>query len=87
VSLANDRPIRTLPLAKTKTAVQITFLIVVMLILILERLPDQAVLHRFANLILDGPFIFLFLLVVVAMTVATGAMYFVSKPSEQASIT
>jgi CDP-diacylglycerol--glycerol-3-phosphate 3-phosphatidyltransferase len=87
VAISTGAPLRTLPMAKTKTAVQLTFLIVVMLILVLSRLPDAKVINDFAGMILDGPFVFLFLMVVVLMTVATGAMYFFGRPTEQASAT
>jgi CDP-diacylglycerol--glycerol-3-phosphate 3-phosphatidyltransferase len=87
VAVSRGTPLKTRPLAKTKTAVQLTFLIVVMLLLVLQKAPDATILNRFADLMLDGPFVFLFLMVVVGMTVVTGLMYFSSKPTEQASAT
>lgn len=87
VAISKGRPLQTRPLAKTKTAVQLTFLIVVMLLLVMQKVPDASMISRFADAMLEGPFVFLFLLIVVAMTVVTGAMYLVSKPEEQASAT
>jgi CDP-diacylglycerol--glycerol-3-phosphate 3-phosphatidyltransferase len=87
VAVSSGKHIVTHPLAKIKTAVQLTFLIVVMLLLILEKLPDADMLSDLAATLLDGPFVFLFLMVVVVMTVATGLMYVLAKPQEQASVT
>ncbi len=87
VAISRGTPIRTLPLAKTKTAVQLTFLIVVMVLLVLVKLPDQELINRFASVLLDGPFVFLFLMIVVLLTVMTGAMYVVAKPEERTSVT
>ena len=81
-----NRPVKTLPLAKTKTAVQLTFLIVVIALLVARRLPDGGDLPRFAEAALDSGFVFLFLLLVVALTAVTGAMYFLRQsPNESVS--
>ena len=87
VAISRGKPLRTLPLAKTKTAAQLTFLIVVMLLLVFVKLPGQELINRFASTLLDGPFVFLFLMVVVLLTVVTGAMYVVGKPHERTSVT
>jgi CDP-diacylglycerol--glycerol-3-phosphate 3-phosphatidyltransferase len=87
VAVSKGAPLRTRPLAKSKTAVQLTFLIVVLLLLVLKRLPNADLINRFAETMLDGPFVFLFLMVVVLMTVVTGAMYVFAKPEEQGNVT
>lgn len=86
-AISKGRPIRTHPLAKTKTAVQLTFLIVVMLLMVLAKVPNAEILKDLAVGLLEGPFVFLFLMVVLAMTVGTGALYLVARPTEQASVT
>ena len=81
------RPVRTLPLAKTKTAAQLTFLIVVLGLLVLRKVPDNEWLGNFAALALDGSFIYLFLLLVVALTGITGLMYFFVSPDHTTDAT
>lgn len=81
------RPLRTLPLAKTKTATQLTFLIVVIGLLVIRRMPDASAINEFASAALDGPFVFIFLLVVVALTAITGVMYFFVRPTTESAST
>lgn len=83
VASARKKPLRTLPLAKTKTATQLTFLIVVLCLLVVRRMPDAGDLNRFAAVALEGEFLYLFLLVVVALTAVTGLMYFVRRPTNE----
>ena len=78
-----NRPLRTLPLAKTKTASQLTFLIVVIGLLVVRRAPDAKGLNRFASDALESNFVFLFLLVVVVLTAVTGIMYFLRQPANE----
>jgi len=85
VGSMKKRPVRTLPLAKTKTAAQLTFLIVVIGLLVARRLPDGGDLPQFASVALDSGFVFLFLLVVVALTVVTGVMYFTRRPTNESA--
>ncbi len=87
IAISRGTPLRTLPLAKSKTAVQLTFLIVVMLLLVLKKLPNATLVNDFASTVLYGPFVFIFLMVVVFMTVATGAMYVMTKSQGQESVT
>ncbi|MFV1981142.1 MAG: CDP-alcohol phosphatidyltransferase family protein, partial [Rhodothermia bacterium] len=46
VAISKGTPLKTLPLAKSKTAVQLTFLILVMLLLVLVKLPDAELINR-----------------------------------------
>jgi CDP-diacylglycerol--glycerol-3-phosphate 3-phosphatidyltransferase len=78
-----DRPLRTLPLAKTKTAAQLTFLIVVIGLLVVRRMPEASDLNQFASEALGSTFVYLFLLVVVVLTAVTGLMYFVFRPQHE----
>jgi CDP-diacylglycerol--glycerol-3-phosphate 3-phosphatidyltransferase len=75
-----NRPLRTLPLAKTKTASQLTFLIVVIGLLVVRRAPDARGLNQFASDALQSNFVYFFLLVVVVLTAVTGIMYFLRQP-------
>lgn len=70
---ARGRSLRTLPIAKAKTAVQITFLIAVLLLLVGSKLSGAT--GDLARRILDGPLPFIALLLVVAFTVITGLLY------------
>jgi CDP-diacylglycerol--glycerol-3-phosphate 3-phosphatidyltransferase len=83
VARLRKRPLRTLPLAKTKTATQLTFLIVVLGLLVVRRVPDSGGFSEFASAALEGSFVYLFLLVVVALTAITGVMYFVAQPTDE----
>lgn len=78
-----SRPLRTLPLAKTKTASQLTFLIVVIGLLVVRRAPNARDLNQFASDALQSSFVYLFLLVVVALTAVTGVMYFLRRPTNE----
>jgi len=71
------RPLRTSGAAKTKTAFQLTFLILVLLLLFLERLP--AAVSGPASSVLYSVFISALLVATVAATVVTGAAYFSSR--------
>lgn len=87
VAISKGQPLRTLPLAKTKTAAQLTFLITIMLLLVLQKLPDAAPVNAFAATVLEGPIVFVALMGVVGLTLVTGAMYLISNPVEKASAT
>lgn len=83
VASVRDRPLRTLPLAKTKTATQLTFLIVVLGLLVVSKFPNAHEINRFASEVLQGNFVFLFLVVVVILTAVTGIMYFIRRPTTE----
>lgn len=74
---ARGHSLRTLPLAKWKTTLQLTFLISVLVFLTLRFLPDP--LAQIGLWMLNGPILFALLLVLVVVTVGTGLLYFV-KP-------
>lgn len=74
---AKGHSLRTLPLAKWKTALQLTFLISVLFFLTMRHLPEP--LRWVAAWMLDGPVLFALLIVLVIVTVGTGLLYFV-KP-------
>lgn len=69
--------LRTLPMAKWKTTLQLTFLISVLVFLMAAHLPPP--LSQIGLWMLNGPILFALLLVLVAVTVGTGLLYFV-KP-------
>ncbi|MDQ7040586.1 MAG: CDP-diacylglycerol--glycerol-3-phosphate 3-phosphatidyltransferase [Rhodothermus sp.] len=70
---ARGQSLRTLPLAKTKTTVQLVFLIGMLLLLVLRRLPGTT--GTYAAQILEGPIPFFLLLGLVTFTVLTGLWY------------
>ncbi len=70
---ARGRSLRTLPMAKTKTTVQLVFLMGMLMLLVLRRLPGA--LGRYAEQILEGPLPLLLLIGLVALTVLTGLWY------------
>lgn len=74
------RPLRTSSAAKTKTAFQLTFLILVLLLLFLVRLPS--VVAGPASSVLYSVFVSALLVATVAATVVTGAAYFVTRRHE-----
>lgn len=78
-----NRPLKTLPLAKTKTASQLTFLIVVIGLLVVRRAPEARGLNQFASNALESDFVYFFLLVVVVLTAVTGIMYFLRQPANE----
>ncbi|MGA7305617.1 MAG: CDP-diacylglycerol--glycerol-3-phosphate 3-phosphatidyltransferase [Rhodothermales bacterium] len=83
VSSMRKRPLRTLPLAKTKTAAQLTFLIVVLGLLVVRRMPDADRMNRFASDVLQSNFVYMFLIIVVVLTAVTGLMYFIRRPTNE----
>ncbi|CAM3301007.1 CDP-alcohol phosphatidyltransferase family protein [Rhodothermus bifroesti] len=70
---AHGRSLRTLPLAKTKTAVQLAFLIGMLLLMVLRRLPGAA--GEGARAVLGSSLPLIALLALLALTVATGLWY------------
>ncbi|SHK11654.1 CDP-diacylglycerol--glycerol-3-phosphate 3-phosphatidyltransferase [Rhodothermus profundi] len=70
---ARGQSLRTLPLAKTKTTVQLVFLIGMLLLLVLRQMPGTP--GMYALQLLEGPVPRLFLLGLVALTVLTGFWY------------
>ena len=78
-----NRPLKTLPLAKTKTASQLAFLIVVIGLLVVRRAPDATGLNQFASDALNSNFVYFFLLIVVVLTAVTGIMYFLRQPANE----
>ena len=76
---SKGRSLRTLPIAKAKTAVQITFLILMLILLTAEKLQDE--LGEAAAWVLDSVLAYATFLLVVAFTVGTGLIYFLKQES------
>lgn len=74
---SRGRSLRTLPIAKAKTGVQIGFIIALLVLLVAERLPEPVA--GVAVWILDSPIPFLLLLGVVLFTLVTGALYLIKQ--------
>ena len=72
---SRGRTLRTLPIAKTKTTVQLVYLIAALVLLVAAKLPGS--LGRSASWILQSSIPFYVLLGVVLFTLGTGALYFV----------
>ncbi len=72
---AKGKSLRTLPMAKWKTTLQLTFLISVLFFLTLRYFTGP--LNTVAVWMLEGPVLFALLLVLVVVTVGTGLLYFV----------
>ncbi len=76
---ARGHSLRTLPMAKTKTALQLTFLISVLVFLTAEPFATTGgaggVLAGAAQWLLTSPLLFVLLLALVAVTVGTGLLY------------
>jgi len=70
---AHGRSLRTLPIAKAKTGVQLGYLIALLALLVAARLPGAV--GREASRLLDGPIPFILLILVVGFTVLTGVIY------------
>jgi CDP-diacylglycerol--glycerol-3-phosphate 3-phosphatidyltransferase len=85
-SEAQGRSVITLALAKTKTAIQLTFLILVMILLAATKVPWEPLIGQYAGLILYSPFTFIFMLVVVALTAYTGYQYLRFRPQTPARV-
>jgi CDP-diacylglycerol--glycerol-3-phosphate 3-phosphatidyltransferase len=76
---ARGESLQTLPLAKSKTVAQFFFLVTMLVLLTARQLPGP--LERSATWMLDESLIpYALLMVVVALTVATGALYFYYQP-------
>lgn len=72
---ARGRSLRTLGIAKAKTAVQLTFLITLLVLLTAEKMPAPAVLRDAAAWVFSTPIVLVGFLFVVAFTVYTGVVY------------
>ena len=72
---ARGRSLRTLPMAKTKTALQLTFLISVLLFLAVEA--AGGTVGGWATALLTSPIPLLLLVALVVVTVGTGLLYVV----------
>ena len=70
---SRGRTLRTLPAAKAKTTVQLTFLILTLTVLVAVRLPDP--MGMVGSFFLDGPILYGLMLLVVVITAATGLAY------------
>lgn len=73
---SRGRTLRTLPLAKGKTTIQLTFLITVLLLLTLEKLVAPQAVRSAAQWILQTPIVYVGMMIVVVFTVITGLVYF-----------
>ena len=71
---ANGKSLKTLPMAKTKTTVQLIFLIGMLTVLAAAKFPG--VLGRIGAWVLQSPIPLIVLLIVVAITAYTGLLYF-----------
>lgn len=74
---AHGRSLRTLPIARAKTAVQLTFLIVILLVMILAKVPGDV--GAVGAWILASELPFIFFMLVVVFTVLTGLIYMFQK--------
>ena len=81
---SQGRSVVTLSLAKTKTAFQLTFLILALILLAASKSPWEPVIGEYAGQILYSPFMFAFMLVVVALTAYTGYQYIRFRPQTMA---
>jgi len=79
-SEAHGRSIRTLQVARTKTAVQLTFLITLLVVLVISKIPGK--IGDVGIWILSSRIPFVCMMIVVLITVATGVVYFVRQESE-----
>ncbi len=70
---SKGKTVRTLPMAKTKTTFQLIFLIGVLVMLVVEKLPQP--LGPIGNWVLESPIPYLLLLLVVVLTIGTGLVY------------
>jgi CDP-diacylglycerol--glycerol-3-phosphate 3-phosphatidyltransferase len=74
---SHGRSLRTLPLAKAKTTVQLTFLIATLLLLTMTKLAGA--IGAYADWLLASPIPLVCLLFVVGFTVWTGALYVLKR--------
>jgi CDP-diacylglycerol--glycerol-3-phosphate 3-phosphatidyltransferase len=74
-----SRTLRTLPMAKLKTTLQLTFLIAMLAFLTASRMRVPAYIADAATWILASPIIFVSFLIVVVFTVGTGVVYFIRQ--------
>ena len=74
---AKGRTLRTIPMAKTKTTLQLTFLIGILVMLTARHLPG--VLAEIAVWVLQSAIPFILLMAIVALTLYTGIWYLVKK--------
>lgn len=72
---ARNRSLRTLGVAKAKTAVQLTFLITLLVFLAAEKMPGPAVVREVAAWVLNSPIVFVAMMLVVLFTLYTGVVY------------
>lgn len=76
---AQGRTLRTLPMAKTKTALQLTFLIGVLVLLAARRPEMPGLFVEAARWVLASVIPFALLMALVVLTVFTGVWYFVNQ--------
>ena len=79
---SRGRSLRTLPIAKAKTGVQIGFIILVLLLLVGARLPGS--IGEASLWVLESRIPFVILLGVVAFTVVTGVIYLMRQEYSKA---
>lgn len=73
---SRHQPLTTAPLAKTKTGLQLAFVITLLVFYALAKLPILNGVSELSDTLLHGPLMFVFLLVVVGLTAYTGFLYF-----------
>ncbi len=74
---SRGRSLRTSNAARYKTAAQLTFLIAMIVVLIAQSVPGAV--GRIADTLIDSGALYILLLIVVVVTVATGLMYFIRQ--------
>ncbi len=74
---SRGRSLRTSGAARAKTAAQLTFLILMLVVLIGTSIPGAV--GRAAQTLVDSSVLFVLLIIVVLITVATGVMYFIRQ--------
>ena len=74
---ARNEPLRTLPIAKAKTTVQLVFIIAMLLLLTLAEAGGQV--QQVANWILESPIPYAMMLITVGFTVLTGLIYLLRR--------
>lgn len=81
---AHGRTLRTLPIAKAKTTLQLLFLTGILLLLATSKVPGSV--GRSARWFLESPIPYGLLLFVVAFTVGTGIWYFLYQGRPYANV-
>lgn len=76
---AHGRTLRTIPMAKAKTTLQLTFLIGILVLLTARHPGIPSMVSRIAAWVLESPIPYVLLMVIVVVTVLTGIWYLFNK--------